>query len=78
MRHAPTAWSGRRYCGRSDPPLSSEGRALADAVAADLAPGLPDAVHLVTSPRRRALATATAIVAALGPRWTGTLEIDDR
>ena len=26
VRHASTAWTGRRYCGRSDPPLSAAGR----------------------------------------------------
>ena len=31
VRHASTAWSGQRYCGRSDPPLDAAGRAAADA-----------------------------------------------
>ena len=26
VRHAPTAWTGSRYCGRSDPPLDAAGR----------------------------------------------------
>ena len=36
VRHAATTWSGRRYCGRSDPSLSTAGRAAARALAATL------------------------------------------
>jgi broad specificity phosphatase PhoE len=78
VRHAPTPWSGHRYCGVSDPPLDAAGRAVADALAAALASGLPDDVRLVTSPRQRAMATAEAIAAALGARWTGSLDVDPR
>ena len=28
VRHASTDWSGRRYCGRSDPPLNEAGQAV--------------------------------------------------
>ena len=66
VRHAPTTWSGNRYCGRADPPLSDAGRrgrrgprrpARADAARAD--------VRIVTSPSRRATATANAIARRL-------------
>jgi probable phosphoglycerate mutase len=79
VRHASTAWSGRRYCGRSDPPLTAAGRAEAVALARRLAPTLPPATRLVSSPARRAVATAAAIAAAAGglevrhdPRWLET------
>jgi broad specificity phosphatase PhoE len=79
VRHASTAWSGRRYCGRSDPPLTVAGRAEAVALAQRLAPTLNPDVRLVSSPTRRATATAAAIAAALGdieiqldPRWLET------
>ena len=29
VRHGPTSWTGRRYCGRSDPPLDAAGLAAA-------------------------------------------------
>ena len=61
VRHASTAWSGVRYCGVSDPPLSptglAEARRLAESLAADL---LVD-TRIVTSPSRRAVATASTI-----------------
>jgi ribonuclease H / adenosylcobalamin/alpha-ribazole phosphatase len=79
VRHATTAWSGRRYCGRSDPPLTAAGRAEAVALARRLAPTLDPDTRLVSSPARRATATAAAIAAALGdieiqldPRWMET------
>ncbi len=74
VRHAPTAWSGKRYCGRADPPLSATGRRVAADLAVRLAPTLPDEARIVTSPSRRATATAEAIA----QRLTGaTIEIDD-
>jgi broad specificity phosphatase PhoE len=75
VRHASTAWSGVRYCGRSDPPLSPAGRAEAARLAADLARDLPPRTRIVSSPSRRAVATAMAIadVADLPG-----VEIDDR
>jgi broad specificity phosphatase PhoE len=79
VRHASTAWSGRRYCGRSDPPLTAAGRAEADALARRLAPTLDPDTWLVSSPARRATSTAAMIAAALGdieiqldPRWMET------
>jgi ribonuclease H / adenosylcobalamin/alpha-ribazole phosphatase len=65
VRHGNTVLSGQRYSGRVDPELTAEGVAQARAVAARLArDGGPDAV--VTSPLRRAHATATAIATAAG------------
>jgi broad specificity phosphatase PhoE len=79
VRHATTAWSGRRYCGRSDPPLTAAGRAEARALARRLVPTLDADTRLVSSPARRARTTAAAIAAGLGdieieldPRWMET------
>jgi broad specificity phosphatase PhoE len=75
VRHAQTAWSGRRYSGRSDLPLDRAGRAAAARVAADLRAWLPEDARIVSSPRRRAVETATAIASALG---NAPIELDDR
>ena len=75
VRHAATSWSGQRYCGRADPPLSRDGRREAEELAARLVPGLPVGVRLVSSPSRRARQTAEAIASRLPP--TG-IEIDPR
>jgi broad specificity phosphatase PhoE len=75
VRHASTAWSGRRYCGSSDPPLSPAGRAEAAGLAARLAPSLAPASRLISSPSRRALATAEAISAEAGGL---AIELDER
>ena len=75
VRHAATAWSGRRYCGRSDPPLSEEGAAAAARLAAELAPTVGADWLVVSSPSTRALATARAIAAAVG---VDAIEIDER
>ena len=76
VRHAATSWSGVRYCGISDPPLSPTGLADARRLAVSLSRDLPADVRVVTSPSRRAVATATAIVEAaqlpgveLDARW---------
>ena len=76
VRHAATAWSGVRYCGVSDPPLSPTGLGEARWLAATLAGDLPPNTRIVSSPSRRAVATASAIVDAgrlpgveLDPRW---------
>ena len=75
VRHAPTTWSGRRYCGRADPPLSAAGRRTARDLAVRLVPTLPGGVRVVTSPSRRTRATAGAIAS----RLPGTaVEVDDR
>jgi broad specificity phosphatase PhoE len=75
VRHASTAWSGRRYCGRSDAPLSAAGRAEAAALAARLASSLAPGTRLISSPSRRALATAEPISAAGGGL---PIELDQR
>ena len=64
VRHASTSWSGRRYCGRSDPPLSDAGRRAAATLAATLIGELPRDTRIVTSPSRRARQTADAIASA--------------
>ncbi len=56
IRHAATEWSGTRYCGRSDPPLSRAGREDAHALAAALAPLISHA-DVWSSPLRRARQT---------------------
>ena len=66
VRHAPTAWTGSRYCGRSDPPLDANGVAAAQRLAGDLATTLAPGTRIVTSPLRRAYATAAAIADAAG------------
>jgi ribonuclease H / adenosylcobalamin/alpha-ribazole phosphatase len=66
VRHAPTAWTGQRWCGRSDPELAPAGVAVARALATELAEVVPAGAVVVTSPLRRALATADAIAAAIG------------
>jgi broad specificity phosphatase PhoE len=75
VRHAPTAWTGRRYCGRSDPPLDVAGEMAAARLAGELAPALALGMRIVTSPSVRALATATAIAATAG---TAPPIVDDR
>jgi broad specificity phosphatase PhoE len=75
VRHASTAWSGVRYCGVSDPPLSEAGEAEANRLALELAPDLSLATRVVSSASRRAVATATVIAAAAGLR---DVEVDDR
>lgn len=71
VRHGATAWTGRRYAGRRDPWLSSDGRAQAADVAADLAAALDRPLHIVSSPLRRARQTASAIARVTGsPRPT--------
>ena len=64
IRHARHADYGRVLSGRSDIPLSSEGRAQAEALARSLAP--LELTHLHTSPRPRACETAAAIAVATG------------
>src|SRR5262245_41852100 len=64
LRHGATALSAQdRFSGSSDPPLSDEGRALAEAAARRLA-GEP-IVAAYSSPMRRA--AETAAIVARGP-----------
>ncbi len=75
VRHVATAWTGSRYCGRSDPPLDDAGTTAAERLADDLATTLAPGTHIVTSPLLRAHATATAIADAAG---IDDITIDDR
>jgi broad specificity phosphatase PhoE len=75
VRHAATSWTGRRYCGRSDPPLSDAGRAAAGHLAAELASSLPPGIRIVSSPLLRARQTAAVIAAAVP---AAALAFDDR
>ncbi len=75
VRHARTSWSGRRYCGRSDPALDAVGRRAALTLADALAPNLARDVLIVSSPARRARQTADALAMAAG---VDRVEIDER
>ncbi len=75
VRHASTDWSGRRYCGHADPPLSTEGRREAEALAERLESTLPAGVRIVTSPSRRAHDTATILARRLAP---AVIDVDER
>lgn len=66
VRHASTAWTGLRWCGRSDPELAPDGVVAAAALAKTLAVEVPAGAVVVTSPLHRALATADAIASAIG------------
>jgi 2,3-bisphosphoglycerate-dependent phosphoglycerate mutase len=57
VRHGETDWSAsHRFCGWSDPPLSERGRAMAEALRAELERGSFDSV--VSSSSQRAVETA--------------------
>jgi len=72
VRHAPTDWTGVRWCGRSDPSLNAAGRDAAERVAAEIATDLADlagpaaATVVLASPLRRARETAAAIAWTIG------------
>jgi broad specificity phosphatase PhoE len=72
VRHAATAWSGRRYCGRSDPPLTAEGLAAARELALRLAGEHPSTI--ASSPATRAVDTAKPVAEAVGV----PIELDER
>jgi probable phosphoglycerate mutase len=75
VRHAPTAWTGTRFCGRADPPLTAAGARAAAALGAQLAAVLGPGAAIRTSPARRAAATAAAIATAVR---AGAPQVDDR
>lgn len=75
VRHAATAWSGSRYSGRSDPPLSEAGRKDAARLGATLAPLIAPGTSIIASPSIRAIETARAIAAAAG---IDGVQTDDR
>jgi probable phosphoglycerate mutase len=60
VRHGETAWTGDRYCGRSDPPLSPEGRRRAETLARSLERDTAGA-WVWSSPARRARDTAALL-----------------
>ena len=75
IRHAATSWTGRRWCGRADPPLTAAGRRAARILAGELlaelasigTPGRGSRVLAVmVSPARRARETAEFVEAAFG------------
>jgi len=72
VRHAPTDWTGVRWCGRSDPSLNAAGRDAAERVATEIATDLADlagpaaATVVLASPLRRARETAAAIAWTIG------------
>jgi probable phosphoglycerate mutase len=76
VRHGSTEWTGTRWCGRSDPELTTEGRSAVERLASDLSVELATAtdagptaeVAILASPLRRALETADAIARVTGGR----------
>ena len=82
VRHAPTAWTGVRWCGRADPPLTAAGRraaaGLVATVSAELATADPPpgaaAPALVVSPARRTRQTAEPLERELG--WRALVDPD--
>jgi broad specificity phosphatase PhoE len=79
VRHAATDWSGMRYCGRTDLPLTAAGARDAEVLGGALASSLPASVTITSSPLLRARQTASAIAAAIGSdgftvdgRWSET------
>lgn len=74
VRHPATPWSGLRYAGRTDVPLSVAGLRAVSLIAARLADRAPSASRVVASPLRRAAEPAREIAAAGG--WP--LAIDKR
>ena len=74
VRHGATRWSGRRYCGRSDPWLTAVGHAAVDRTARELATLVAPGTRIVTSRARRARQTASAIARAIH----GPVDVDDR
>jgi broad specificity phosphatase PhoE len=75
VRHAATSWTGRRWCGRADPPLTTVGRRAARRLAGDLRAELAVSgpwtsgslpFVLLVSPALRARQTAAPIEASFG------------
>lgn len=75
VRHAATRWSGRRYCGRTDLPLSAAGLAAGRRLALELASAVPPGSLIVSSPLRRARQTAELLVERLP---AASLRLDER
>jgi broad specificity phosphatase PhoE len=66
VRHASTAWTGSRWLGNRDLPLTAAGRSEAAAAADRLATVVPPGTAVVSSPAKRAVETAGAIAERLG------------
>lgn len=67
VRHGDTPFNAEdRYAGRSEVPLSAEGRAQVAALAGRVAKLVPAVAAVVSSPLQRCTATAAAIAAATG------------
>jgi probable phosphoglycerate mutase len=82
VRHASTTWTGRRWCGRADPILSTDGRRAARRLGPAVSAALGDRsarVAMLISPARRARQTAASIETALDVAATvepDLLEVD--
>ena len=74
VRHAATEWSGVRYCGRTELPLSQAGRAQLGPLVAHLSTVVSVGTTIVASPALRCRETAAAIAAVLG----GEVRADER
>jgi broad specificity phosphatase PhoE len=77
VRHAATAWTGIRWCGRSDPALTAAGEADAIRLSGDLRTSIGPEAGIVSSPARRAIATASAIAAITGREPGTTIAVDE-
>ena len=77
VRHASTSWTGTRWCGRSDPPLTPGGETEAAWLGRLLHAVVPGDVAMVSSPARRARSTARSIAAGLGSFGGPTVATDD-
>jgi broad specificity phosphatase PhoE len=67
IRHGSTDWTGARWCGRSDPMLTAAGAAQAVALGSRLSPLIGSDPTTLSSPARRALATASEIASTIAP-----------
>ena len=74
VRHAATEWSGVRYCGRTDLPLTAAGLKDADSLGRALGASLPASSRIIASPLLRARQTASAIATSIGSEVT----VDER
>ncbi len=78
IRHGATEWSGRRYLGRTDLPLSPAGSEAARVLAEELATTVPPDVRIVSSPSLRTRETAAAVAEAVGRGSPVAIETDPR
>jgi broad specificity phosphatase PhoE len=67
IRHGSTDWTGVRWCGRSDPMLTAAGAAQAVALGSRLSKLIGSDATILSSPARRALATASEIASTIAP-----------